>query len=68
MFTARKKIVKEKGAEPDEFEETVAQVCHSCWQASMAGLQQQRARQHQPGHPRSWWLLLPSSTRSQGHP
>jgi small subunit ribosomal protein S7e len=25
MFTARKKIVKEKGAEPDEFEETVAQ-------------------------------------------
>jgi hypothetical protein len=29
MFTARKKIVKEKGAEPDEFEETVAQVCHS---------------------------------------
>jgi hypothetical protein len=29
MFTARKKIVKEKGAEPDEFEETVAQVCHT---------------------------------------
>jgi len=28
MFTARKKIVKEKGAEPDDFEETVAQVCH----------------------------------------
>lgn len=27
MFTARKKIVKEKGAEPDEFEESVAQVC-----------------------------------------
>jgi hypothetical protein len=26
MFTARKKIVKEKGAEPDEFEEQVAQV------------------------------------------
>jgi len=25
MFTARKKIVKEKGAEPDEFEESVAQ-------------------------------------------
>lgn len=26
MFTARKKIAKEKGAEPDEFEESVAQV------------------------------------------
>lgn len=26
MFTARKKIIKEKGAEPDDFEETVAQV------------------------------------------
>lgn len=26
MFTARKKIVKEKGAEPDDFEESVAQV------------------------------------------
>lgn len=26
MFTARKKIVKERGAEPDEFEESVAQV------------------------------------------
>lgn len=26
MFTARKKIVKEKGAEPDAFEESVAQV------------------------------------------
>jgi hypothetical protein len=26
MFTARKKIVKEKGAEPDSFEESVAQV------------------------------------------
>eukprot|EP00878_Enallax_costatus_P038504 GHUV01043779.1.p1 GENE.GHUV01043779.1~~GHUV01043779.1.p1 ORF type:complete len:152 (-),score=51.10 GHUV01043779.1:163-618(-) len=25
MFTARKKIVKEKGAEPDDFEESVAQ-------------------------------------------
>ncbi len=25
MFTARKKIVKEKGAEPDEFEDQVAQ-------------------------------------------
>jgi len=27
MFTARKKIVKEKGTEPDDFEESVAQVC-----------------------------------------
>ena len=27
MFTARKKIVKEKNAEPDVFEESVAQVC-----------------------------------------
>lgn len=26
MFTARKKIAKEKGAEPDVFEESVAQV------------------------------------------
>ena len=26
MFTARKKIVKEKGADPDAFEESVAQV------------------------------------------
>ena len=26
MFTARKKIAKEKGAEPDTFEESVAQV------------------------------------------
>jgi hypothetical protein len=26
MFTARKKIAKEKGAEPGEFEESVAQV------------------------------------------
>ncbi len=26
MFTARKKIAKEKGAEPDAFEESVAQV------------------------------------------
>ena len=26
MFTARKKIAKEKGAEPDDFEESVAQV------------------------------------------
>jgi hypothetical protein len=26
MFTARKKIVKEKGVEPDAFEESVAQV------------------------------------------
>lgn len=26
MFTARKKIVKEKGQQPDEFEESVAQV------------------------------------------
>jgi len=26
MFTARKKIVKEKGAEPDEFEEGIDQV------------------------------------------
>ena len=25
-FTARKKIVKERGAEPDDFEKTVAQV------------------------------------------
>lgn len=29
MFTARKKIAKEKGADPDEFEESVAQVCVS---------------------------------------
>jgi hypothetical protein len=43
MFTARKKIVKEKGAEPDEFEETVAQVCHLIWKTSMARLQQQRS-------------------------
>ena len=28
MFSARKKIAKEKGAEPDEFEEQVAQVPH----------------------------------------
>ena len=27
MFSARKKIAKEKGAEPDEFEDSVAQVC-----------------------------------------
>ncbi len=27
MFTARRKIQKEKGQEPDEFEESVAQVC-----------------------------------------
>ena len=27
MFTARKKIHKEKGLEPDDFEESVAQVC-----------------------------------------
>lgn len=26
MFTARKKIAKEKGQEPDSFEESVAQV------------------------------------------
>jgi len=26
MFTARKKIAKDKGVEPDEFEESVAQV------------------------------------------
>jgi hypothetical protein len=26
MFTARRKIQKEKGQEPDEFEESVAQV------------------------------------------
>ena len=26
MFSARKKIAKEKGAEPDEFEDSVAQV------------------------------------------
>jgi hypothetical protein len=38
MFTARKKIVKEKGAEPDDFEETVAQVCHSFILVSMAPL------------------------------
>ena len=30
MFTARKKIVKERGAEPDEFEESVAQVRCVC--------------------------------------
>jgi hypothetical protein len=30
MFTARKKIVKEKGAEPDDFEESVAQVRARC--------------------------------------
>ena len=30
MFTARKKIVKEKGAEPDDFEESVAQVGTHC--------------------------------------
>ena len=29
MFSARKKISKEKGAEPDTFEESVAQVCVS---------------------------------------
>lgn len=29
MFTARKKIAKEKGAEPDVFEESVAQVHNS---------------------------------------
>lgn len=34
MFTARKKIAKEKGAEPDEFEESVAQVLY----ASIQGL------------------------------
>lgn len=28
MFTARRKIQKEKGQEPDEFEESVAQVSH----------------------------------------
>lgn len=27
MFSARKKISKEKGADPDTFEESVAQVC-----------------------------------------
>lgn len=27
MFTARKKIAKDKGADPDSFEESVAQVC-----------------------------------------
>ena len=27
MFSARKKIAKEKGAEPDDFEDSVAQVC-----------------------------------------
>ena len=30
MFTARKKIAKEKGAEPDHFEESVAQVQPFC--------------------------------------
>jgi hypothetical protein len=30
MFTARRKIQKEKGQEPDEFEESVAQVCLLC--------------------------------------
>lgn len=34
MLAARKKIVKEKGAEPDEFEETVAQVCHAIFHTS----------------------------------
>ena len=28
MFSARKKIAKEKGADPDTFEESVAQVIH----------------------------------------
>ena len=28
MFSARKKIAKEKGADPDSFEESVAQVEH----------------------------------------
>ena len=40
MFTARKKIVKEKGAEPDEFEESVAQV-RATATGSAAGSQRQ---------------------------
>jgi hypothetical protein len=32
MFTARRKIQKEKGQEPDEFEESVAQVCFCCFE------------------------------------
>ena len=39
MFTARKKIAKEKGAEPDAFEESVAQVPPL---ASLLPSQQQR--------------------------
>ena len=40
MFSARKKIAKEKGAEPDEFEESVAQVCscHTISQSSRVKL------------------------------
>ena len=40
MFTARKKILKEKNAEPDVFEESVAQV--RCCAAPC------NRRQHQP--------------------
>lgn len=34
MFTARKKIVKERGVEPDELEEQVAQV-NNTWSACL---------------------------------
>jgi hypothetical protein len=42
MFTARKKIVKEKGAEPDDFEETVAQVRGAGGCRGWAGSRQQQ--------------------------
>jgi hypothetical protein len=43
MFTARKKIVKEKGAEPDDFEESVAQVrAERCY--NMLSLQERASR------------------------
>ena len=32
MFSARKKIAKEKGADPDSFEESVAQVFSTLYQ------------------------------------
>ncbi len=45
MFTARKKIAKDKGAEPDAFEESVAQVCVALvqgttvfWGSQVAGI------------------------------
>lgn len=39
MFTARKKISKDKGQEPDSFEETVAQVLNVLRHLCAASLQ-----------------------------